>query len=195
MKLLLIRHGETDWNVAKRIQGSTDIPLNAAGRAQAEALADALSCSLRPVCAVYTSPLSRAAATAAVLADKLGIPCRTQEELREIGFGLWEGLTWEEVKERFPEEFSLWYGDRRYGRPPEGESYQDLLNRFVPALQKIIRETPPTDGDIIIVTHSACIMSLLSMLNATPFSEMAKRYKLSNTAMTEVDSKLIMQAV
>lgn len=187
MKLLLIRHGETDWNIAKRIQGGTDIGLNQDGLAQAAALAKTLSPRSGSICALYSSPLKRAGQTAKVIGEYLGLPCRRVDTLREINFGLWEGLTWEEVKTRFPEEFKVWYQDRRRARPPEGESYQELLERFVPALQGLTENAAGT-GDIIVVTHSGCIMSFLSLLNGTPLHEMAKRYKLSNTAIVEIET-------
>lgn len=191
MKLLLIRHGETDWNTAKRIQGGTDIPLNENGRRQAQEVAAQLALRPLPFSSIYTSPLSRASETAAVIADRLGMTYQSAPGLEEIRFGLWEGICWEEVQARFPAEFQAWRKDRRYGRPPQGESYQDLLARFVPALQKIIRETPEGTGDVLVVSHSACIMSLLSLLNGTPFHEMVKRYELSNTAVVELDAARI----
>lgn len=188
MKLLLIRHGETDWNLEKRIQGGTDIRLNRNGLAQAETLAGTLSLRPGPICALYTSPLARAGQTAQIIGARLGLPCRRVDALHEINFGLWEGLTWEEVKSRFPKEFEYWYRDRRHARPPEGESYQDLLDRFLPALQELAGNHAG-DGDLIVVTHSGCIMSFLSLLNGTPLHEMAKRYKLSNTAVMEVEAE------
>ncbi|MDE7327968.1 MAG: histidine phosphatase family protein [Lachnospiraceae bacterium] len=191
MKFLLIRHGETDWNIEKRIQGSTDIPLNQNGRAQAEALAETLSHRSTPVSALYSSPLSRAKQTAEIIADKLCLPCQCIDGLREIGFGLWEGLRWEEVKSRFPQEYGTWYKNRRDTRPNKGESYLDLLKRLVPTLKDLVPNREE-NGDLVIVTHSACIMSFLSLLNNTPLHEMAKRYPLSNTAIVEIDAKQVL---
>src|SRR4029453_14296582 len=95
------RHGETDWNRERRFQGHADTPLNDAGRAQAADLADSLT-SERLV-AVYTSPLRRAYETAALIAIRLGLDVRPLDALREIHVGHWEGLTIEEVRERYPE--------------------------------------------------------------------------------------------
>lgn len=188
MKLLLVRHGETDWNTAKRIQGGTDIPLNENGRRQARELAEQLALGPLPLRAIYTSPLARASETAAIIADRLNMTYQAASGLEEIHFGQWEGIRWDEVSARFPAEFQAWRENRRYGRPPQGESYQDLLARFVPALQKIVREIPAGDGAVLVVSHSACIMSLLSLLHDTPFHEMVKRYELSNTAVSELDA-------
>lgn len=193
MKLLLIRHGETDWNIEKRIQGSTDIPLNENGHTQAITLANTLSLRPVPISALYTSPLTRAAQTAQVIADRLSLPCQKITDLREIEFGLWEGLRWDEVKARFPEEFAIWYKNRRDTHPPKGESYLDLLKRLVPALKELILKNKDK-GDLAAVTHSACIMSFLSQLYNTPLHEMAKRYPLTNTAIVEIEAEQILSA-
>ena len=92
------RHGETDWNAARRIQGSRDIPLNAAGRAQAETLAETVAALAPALSRVYTSPLCRALETAQCVADRLGCPCTVLPGLREIDFGDWEGKTWAEAE-------------------------------------------------------------------------------------------------
>ena len=191
MKLLLTRHGETDWNLQRRIQGSTDKDLNETGRRQAMQLAESLLLSEDRPDIVYTSGLKRALKTAEIAAKRLQIPCLIHPGLEEIGFGLWEGLTWEQVEDKYPELYQIWHTDRRYGHPPEGESYQDLLNRVVPALQDIIQKEGGSSADrrILIVTHSAVIMSLLSHLNRTPFHEMVKRYRTQNAQIIELDAK------
>ena len=191
MKLLLTRHGETDWNLQRRIQGSTDTDLNENGRSQAMQLAKNLLASGKPPEIIYTSGLKRARETAEIAAKRLRIPCLVHPGLEEIGFGLWEGLTWEQVETRYPELYHIWHTDRRYGHPPKGESYQDLLDRVIPALQDIVKREGDGDSErrILIVTHSAVIMSLLSHLNQTPFHEMVKRYRTQNTQIIELDAK------
>lgn len=191
MKLLLTRHGETDWNLQRRIQGSTDTDLNENGRRQAMQLAENLLASGNPPEIIYTSGLKRARETAEIAARQLQVPCFVHPGLEEIGFGLWEGLTWEQVEERYPELYHIWHTDRRYGHPPKGESYQDLLDRVVPALRDIVQKEGGSGSDrrILIVTHSAVIMSLLSHLNQTPFHEMVKRYKTQNAQVIELDAK------
>ena len=211
MKIFLVRHGETDWNVAQRIQGSTDTPLNENGIMQARKLAEELAKRETPIIGVYTSKLERAAKTAECVANKLGKECIVLPGLEEINFGLWEGITWEQVKERFPAEYQTWRRNRRYEHPPKGESYQELVERVVAALQKLIKELKSgnrtdsetgqmmdkgmdvMEGDIVVVTHSADIMSLMSFINDTPFHEMVKRYKTGNTAVIEIESEVIEQ--
>ncbi len=199
MKILLVRHGETDWNVAKRIQGSTDISLNENGIRQAEQLADKLAQRKDPVIGVYTSKLKRAAQTAECVAKKLGKECIVLPGLEEMNFGLWEGISWDQVAEQFPTEFQAWRQNRRYEHPPKGESYQELLVRVVTALQKLIKEMKEesktiAEGDIVVVTHSADIMTLMSFINDTPFYEMVKRYKTGNAAVIEIDAEVIEKA-
>ena len=207
MKILLVRHGETDWNVAQRIQGSTDTPLNETGIMQAQKLAEELAKRETPIIGVYTSKLERAAKTAECVAEKLGKECIVLPGLEEINFGLWEGITWEQVAEQFPEEYQIWRQNRRYEHPPKGESYQELVERIVLAVQKLLKELKsgscsdtetavnegnvPISGDIVVVTHSADIMSLMSFVNDTPFHEMVKRYRTKNTAIVEIEAEVI----
>ena len=98
-ELILVRHGQTDWNVAGRYQGQTDIPLNAVGLQQARALADKLP--RRPYAALYSSDLARAAQTAKLLASALDLPVRFDRRLREICQGEWEGKSLQQVSEQF----------------------------------------------------------------------------------------------
>lgn len=188
MKFLMIRHGETSWNAEKKIQGSTDIPLNEAGVAQAQALGEQLLEQGNCIERIYTSAQIRARQTARILSDRLGLEMRVLKGLEEMRLGLWEGLNWDEVAQRYPEEFGRWKKERRYVPAPRGESYQNVLERVVPALRKVARAE---SGDVLIVTHSAVIMSLLSCINDTPFQEMIVRYRTQNCTVVEVESDLI----
>ncbi|MGD8192285.1 histidine phosphatase family protein [Brevibacillus ginsengisoli] len=97
--LYFIRHGETDWNKLRRIQGHSDIELNSLGEEQAERLAAHIA--NHPITAVYSSDLKRARCTAQKLADLVGVPLQTLETLRERNYGEWEGLTMEEIQTQF----------------------------------------------------------------------------------------------
>ena len=105
-RLVLIRHGETAWNRATRIQGHTDIPLSPLGLAQAERLAEALADE--PLAAIYASDLSRARQTADALARVHELPVRLDAGLRERAFGRFEGLSWDEIAQDFPEDAARW---------------------------------------------------------------------------------------
>src|SRR4029079_3482461 len=98
--ILLARHGETDWNVERRVQGHSDTPLNDTGRGQARALAEELAGE--PIDAVYSSDLVRAHETARLVAEQRGLDVTAIRDLREKHFGTWEGLTDVEIHDRFP---------------------------------------------------------------------------------------------
>lgn len=105
-RVVLIRHGETAWNRATRIQGHTDVPLSPLGLAQAERLAQALADE--PLAAIYASDLSRARQTAEALARLQGLPVQLDAGLRERAFGRFEGLSWEEIAQAHPEDAARW---------------------------------------------------------------------------------------
>jgi phosphoserine phosphatase len=126
--LLLVRHGETDWNREHRFQGRADQPLNAAGRRQARHLARRLRDE--PLTTVYTSPLRRASETAEIVAGAFGLEPRPLDALLEIDVGAWEGLTIEDVRMRYPERVDVGW---RSGWD-NGETPDDLDRRVVPAL-------------------------------------------------------------
>ena len=134
-RVLLIRHGETDWNVGTRIQGSTDIPLNARGLAQAQRLARALADER--LHHVVTSDLARAHATGAPLAQVTGAALRRDAGLRERAFGVFEGLTFEEIGMRHPEGAARWrHRDPDFG-PEGGETLQAFYDRCVATAQRL----------------------------------------------------------
>ena len=186
MKLFFTRHGETDWNRLKKIQGKQDTELNATGIMQAEHLGDNLLLGEYSFTKIYSSTQKRAKRTAEIVAEKLNMEYETLEGLEEMNLGLWEGLSWNEVKERFPEELKSWLTNRRYMKTPDGESYQDLLDRVLTAIKTIIKKQR---GNVLVVTHSAVIMALLCYLHNTPFEEMVGKYDIKNAELVEIDSK------
>jgi uncharacterized phosphatase len=147
--LYLVRHGETDWNRARRIQGATDVPLNDLGRRQAAEAGELLA--RRPVSAVVASPLSRAAETGAIIAARLGLPApRHVPALAERRYGEAEGLTGSEVEVRFPA------GTRVPGR----ESRRELLARVLPALVEAAGTAE--GGAVVVATHGAVIRAVVN---------------------------------
>ncbi len=144
----MARHGETEWNRERRFQGHADPPLNASGREQARELAQRLAGSnLR---AVYSSPLARARETAEIVAAELSLPIETRTALREVDVGSWQGLTRDEVQERFPEAFRRWLVDLGHGWD-DGESYDELGRRVVADLLELAARHPAER--ILAVTH------------------------------------------
>lgn len=189
MKLFLIRHGQTDWNIKGKIQGSCDIELNVTGIKQAEELSSKILKDKYKFSKIYSSLQRRAVKTAEILSKVTNVEYISMKGLEEINLGEWQGLSWAEVKEKYPAEYKEWYINRRYTKPPKGESYQDMLQRVLISIHKIIDENC---DDVVIVTHGAVIMCIQCYLTNTPFDEMMK-FKTDNTSITEIDSDLLMQ--
>lgn len=155
-RIVAIRHGETDWNVATRIQGQLDIGLNATGRWQAERLARALSDEALDM--IYSSDLARAHATAQAVAQSAGVPLRTDSSLRERGFGVFEGLSFAEVEQRFPEQARRWrQRDATFG-PDGGEPLRVFYERAVSAVAALAARH--RGQHIAVVTHGGVLDAL-----------------------------------
>ncbi|HCX83766.1 MAG TPA: histidine phosphatase family protein [Micrococcales bacterium] len=152
-RVVLWRHGQTDYNVAGRLQGQVDIPLNETGRAQAKRAARIVA-EFHPAL-VVSSDLSRAVATAQAAAELLGLDVVTDARVRERSFGTWEGLHDTEIAERWPEENAAW----RAGGHPEGvgaETRGAVATRFAAAVQEHA-ETLDGEQTLLVVAHGACI--------------------------------------
>jgi probable phosphoglycerate mutase len=162
--IYLARHGETDWNRAGRWQGWTDIPLNETGAAQASALAD----SLRGlgIVRVVASDLSRARRTAEIVACALAIAeVELDIDLRERGFGLFEGLTREECAERYPDEWSSY---RAGGVLPPGTEPHDVVRgRMLRAVRRAVEIESTIDGAILVVTHGSALRAFVQEATGT----------------------------
>jgi len=153
--LTLVRHGQTDWNLSRRIQGSTDIPLNDTGRADAHAAAERLAAGTHH--AVYSSPLLRARETAQIIADRLGLPLgEAVPDVREREFGEGEGML---VK-----EYISAYGDW-HAEVPGAESLDAVGDRAIAAMHRIARasrrRTAPIAESVIVVAHGGVIRAVI----------------------------------
>jgi broad specificity phosphatase PhoE len=147
--IFLARHGETDWNVQRRVQGHSDTPLNETGRAQALALADELQGEA--IDAVYSSDLLRAHETARIVAEPRGLNVTAIRDLRERNFGTWEGLTDDEIFVRFPEAASGRWGD--------AETKEEMAERVFEALQRIA--DAHAGGRVLVVSHGGPLRAVL----------------------------------
>jgi glucosyl-3-phosphoglycerate phosphatase len=159
-RLVLWRHGRTEWNAAGRFQGQLDPPLDATGQKGAAAAAARLvAAGLRPDGAVVvSSDLDRTVQTATALTDLLGVPLRRDARLREHGMGCWEGLTRAEVAERYPEQYADWTA----GRPVRGRGGEDpaaVAERALAALVDL-----PEASVAVVVTHGGTAGRLLERL-------------------------------
>lgn len=163
-QLLLVRHGETDWNRSQRFQGQSDVPLNATGRAQAEAIARRLAG--KQIDALYASDLSRAWDTAAAIAAVHNLEVRAEPNLREGHFGEWEGATYAEIQARDPEAVNAWHDDISSFAPPGGETLDQLAERVKKAYDKIAPQH--TDQTVLLVAHGGSLQMLIAYLLGLP---------------------------
>ena len=148
--MLLVRHGATEWNLNKRAQGHADIALTEEGRKQAIHAANELTHV--DLVAVYSSDLQRAYDTAKVIADSHGLEVTIDPDFREIDQGDWEGLTVEEIRAGWPEE---WGPARHYSPRPGGETPHQVRARALKALQRAVEAHP--NGSIVVVSHGGTI--------------------------------------
>ena len=159
-RIVLVRHGETDWNATGRLQGQSDTPLNAVGHEQARRAAQRLVCE--PVRALYSSDLARAFQTARIIGQILGLTVVTSPRLRERRYGAWEGLTSAEIQARYPEQFAAWRARSPDFAPPQGETRSQLLTRGLAELHAIARRHM---GEMaVVVTHGGLCYVLISHL-------------------------------
>ena len=174
--LIAVRHGETDWNLIRRLQGHTDIALNRTGIEQAARLAEVLakeSINGKSIAAIHSSDLGRALATAEPVAAALGLTVRRDPLLRERNYGLLEGKTFAEILQQYPEEAELLrLRDARH-RMPDGESQTEFFERVVGAVRAIAAEEERHGEDarnVLIVTHGGVLDMLYRAAGDLPLS-------------------------
>ncbi|MDI6771084.1 MAG: histidine phosphatase family protein [bacterium] len=148
-RILLVRHGQTEWNRHEVFRGSADIPLNETGLRQAGALGRRLT-GERPS-AIYCSPLSRALVTAEVLGGPGGLHPQTVDGLTDMSYGAWEGQQHSQVKERHPDLYARWMAEPHLVRPPGGEMLEEVRRRAIAALDTIAADSPKTA--VVVVSH------------------------------------------
>jgi probable phosphoglycerate mutase len=159
-RLVLWRHGRTEWNLANRFQGNRDVALDDAGRSQAEAAAPALA-RMEPAL-IVSSDLQRAATTAQVLADAVGLDVRTDADLRETNGGAWEGLTRAEILAADDELFRAWIAGHDV-RPPGGEARSEVVSRVVGSVHRHLADLPE-GGTMVVVSHGGSIRGAIGGL-------------------------------
>lgn len=152
MRLLLIRHGESQGNAERRLQGWFDSPLTDVGRDQVRALARRLQNDGWNVAALYASTLSRAAESGEILAAALGVPLTLDDRLREYDIGIFTGLTWGEIKERFPHLAVQWESGSRRPPIPDEEGSPAFRARLVAVFEDIVAAHPP-EATVGVVAH------------------------------------------
>ena len=180
MKLYIIRHGQTDWNVEGKIQGRQDIPLNAAGRSQAEMLAKGME--KRPVTAIYSSPQIRAMETAETLARAQGMAVIPVPELAEIGYGDWEGRTASDILAKERKLYEEWWQHPATVAPPGGETLNQVDVRCKKAWERIKGEMK---GDPAVVAHGGTLAHfIVHLLEGQPD---AAEILVGNASITTIE--------
>lgn len=150
-QIILVRHGQTEWNRVERFRGRADIPLNDTGLAQAEATRRRVAAQWQPS-AVYSSPLSRAVKTAEAIAKHYDLPVQIHPGLNDMDYGEWQGLTPDEVKARWPEIHDAWFNHPETARIPGGETLDDVRERGMSAVDELARRH--ADQTIVLVGHT-----------------------------------------
>lgn len=157
-KIIFVRHGQTEWNVLGRYQGQTDIALSPLGIEQAEKLAAHFP--VDKVEAVYSSDLVRAMMTARCVADRFGLTVEPRPELRELNFGDWEGLTYDEIVAKWPDALNNFFQHPDVLEIPHGESFPKLRERALDAVEKIVACHP--EQTVAVFAHGAILRTILT---------------------------------
>ncbi|GAB3681450.1 bifunctional RNase H/acid phosphatase [Actinocorallia lasiicapitis] len=180
-RTLLLRHGQTPLSVERRFAGIGDIPLTEHGFAQAEAAAQALAG--RGVDVIVASPLRRAQDSAKAVAKATGAQIATDEGFRETDFGLWEGHSFAEVKERWPDELDAWFADPDFA-PPGGESFAEVSRRVTAARDRLLRSYP--EQTVAVVSHVTPIKIMVQFALDAP-NTILYRLHLDTASLCTVD--------
>lgn len=180
-EIIIIRHGETEWNKTGRFQGHSDVPLSAEGRAQAAMLGENLA--VDHVDMIYASDLTRAMETAAPLAARFGLPVISDPQLRELNFGAWEGRNFNDVNAENPNAMKNFYTDPEQADIPESEPFPEFQRRIAGRVREIVAQE--RGKRIVIVSHGASIRILLADLLSMPIRSIWHLSQL-NTAVNKI---------
>lgn len=180
-RFYLVRHGQTLWNVERKYQGQSDVPLTKTGELQAEKVAKRLKD--KDIDAIYASDLSRTINTAKEIAVYHDLSVKKDKDIRELSFGIWEGLTFDEIKKRWPKELEDWQKNPFEKRPPKGETLTDLYKRTSNFMMRIAKNNPKSK--VVVVTHAGPIRAILAqILNLK--RDLFWKFKISNSSITEL---------
>ncbi len=180
--VFLVRHGETCWNHARRYQGHTDIDLSEAGINQAKALSQKLA--REEIAAFYSSDLNRAYDTACILAKPHGARVTKLPALREINFGAWEGLTRQEIINRYPKLSQEWWKAPAQTQLPEGENLSEVARRATQALVDIAQKYP--EEKVLVAAHGGTIRAAVAAMIRMDLNQYW-RIRQDNTALNVIE--------
>lgn len=184
-RLFLVRHGETIWHAENRYAGSSDIPLSPRGEEQGQILARWAAAA--QLSHLYASPLRRAQETAAAAERATGLTASVDDRLREVSFGIAEGLTAAELQGRFPDVFAAFLADPAQNFFPGGEDSIAAARRARAAVEEIAASSGP-NGRVLLVAHNTLFRLLLCDLLRVPLSRYRTLFPaLRNGAVTEIE--------
>ncbi len=164
-RIILVRHGETEWNRVERFRGRADVPLNPTGLAQADATGRRIAAEWQPD-AIYTGPLARTFRTAEAIAAHCQLPIEVEARLVDIDYGSWQGLAPGEVRTRWPEALDTWYSAPHVAQIPEGETLEDVQVRAMAAVNELAARH--VDQTIVLVSHT--VVNRVILLSALGLS-------------------------
>lgn len=164
-RIVLVRHGQTEWNRVERFRGRADIPLNETGLAQAEATGRRIASEWRPA-AVYSSPLSRAVKTAGVIAGHFALSVLTHPGIIDIDYGQWQGLRPDEVRERWQKMIDAWYTTPDSLHVPGAETLADIRIRAMGAVKELVDR----HGGVTVVVVSHTVINRIILLGVLGLS-------------------------
>lgn len=199
MQIFLVRHGETNWNKERRIQGRADIPLNEYGIYLAKETAKGLNHITFDRC--YTSPLIRAVETANLLVAEKNIPIIVDNRIIEMSFGKFEGLSVIGEKHRAPESFKAFIqAPEKYQAPKDGESFEEVKRRTKSFIKELAAKKELADKNILVTTHGAALASILNTIKEEPLAKywgkgVAKNCAVSTIEVTDGAFKILSEDV
>ncbi len=183
-RILFVRHGHTYWNEQKRYQGFADIELNSQGISESQKLSKRLA--IEPIEAIYSSPLKRAMQTADIVNKNFSKDIIQNENLKEINFGDWEGLRFDEIVNQYPELSQQWIRNPDKMRPPKGENFLDLQKRAIIAFEEIYNANK--GKNVLIVSHGGLISVLICHILQIELAGLW-RFIAANTGISVIEER------
>lgn len=184
MKIYITRHGTTEWNNSRRLQGWKDSDLTREGVESAIKLGKKLSPIDFDI--IYSSPLNRALTTAKLIRGNKDIKIVTHNGLREMCYGIWEGMTLEDINRKYPEEYFLYVNKPEEYIPIDGETYNDLFTRVQNFLNEIVNEEAE---NVLVVTHGVTIKAMIAIIKGLTIKEFSNLPIFTGTSLNICEIK------
>lgn len=181
-RLYLLRHGESDWNLSGKVQGSKDSELTEKGISQAESAGERLK--VENIGSIYASPLKRAKLTAEVVGEKIGVSSKVEQDFQEMCFGHWEGRLLKEVQGDYGDEFMLWKKKPHEFKVEGSESLIEVQSRMLSAIETI-KKTDDSEN-VLVVSHGTAIKAMVLGLLGIDLSKYGN-FSVSNTGITMIE--------